>query len=207
MDKLFSDFMSKIQNDPETANQFESMGKMFEQVFQGEGAGDEGDAAENLKKMMGGFMDGEGEGAEGGENFDKMTDALLSQFMEKDLLYEPLVTAKKEIILTLEKCEKGETVIDEKDKNQMTEQLTCVTELVDLFDQNSTDKEKMIGIFERMNNVGSLFDVIKKYSPDSDLGKNSGVDGLGPISGLFGGDQGAQPGNGAGAMNPDCTLI
>jgi len=28
--------------------------------------------------MMGGFMDGEGEGAEGGENFDKMTDALLS---------------------------------------------------------------------------------------------------------------------------------
>lgn len=209
MDKLFGDFMNKIQNDPESANAFENMGKMFEQVFQGgENGGDETEATENLKKMMGGMMGGEGEaGGPEGQGFDKMTDMLLSQFMDKELLYEPLTTAKKEISLTLEKAEKGETTIDDKDKEQMTEQLACVNELVTLFDENSGDKEKMIEIFERMNNVGSLFEVIKKYSPDSEIGKNSGLEGLGPLAGMMGGGMPGGPG-GAGGPNPeDCNLI
>lgn len=70
-----------------------------------------------------------------------------------------------------------------------------------LFDENSNDKEKMIQIFEKMNNSGSLFDVIKKYSPDSEIGKNSGLDGLGPLAGMMGGGMSGSP-------NPeDCHLI
>lgn len=36
MDKLFGDFMSKINTDPEAKGAFDEMGKMFENMMSGE---------------------------------------------------------------------------------------------------------------------------------------------------------------------------
>lgn len=213
MDKLFEDFMSKIQQDPESKNAFNEMGKMFENVFTQNGDGQE-PLGEKFEKMMGGE-----EGAEENQNFDKMTDMLLSQFMDKELLYEPLCSAKTELRKAIDKHDKGEEMMEEKDKDVAVKQLACVEELVTLFENNSEDKQKMISIFERMNNLGSLFEIIKKYAPESDINQKSGMDELGPLAGLFSGGADGMPGMPPGmpampgmpgmpGANPeDCNLI
>lgn len=83
MDKLFTDFMSKIEQDPQAKGAFDEMGKMFEQMMTGEGA-------EDLNKMMGGMMGGDGADGKGAGDVDQLTDMLLDRFMDKELLYEPL---------------------------------------------------------------------------------------------------------------------
>lgn len=46
-----------------------------------------------------------------------------------------------------------------------------------MFDQGSTDKKKMIDIFEELNDQGSLFEFIQKYSPESNLNQGSQMPG------------------------------
>lgn len=205
MDKLFEDFMNKVQQDPESKNAFEEMGKMFESVFDQTGE-DNKPLGNKFEEMMG---DKPGDN----ENFDKMTDMLLSQFMDKELLYEPLCSAKTELGKALEKHDKGEEKMEEKDKKVAQEQLKCIEELIQLFESNSQDKKKMIAVFEKMNNLGSLFEIIKKYSPESDISKKSGFEEMGPLSGLFSGGgmpgmPGMPPMGGDGKVNPEeCNLI
>ena len=80
MDKMFEKFMTGLQQDPEGGAAFKEMNDMMKNMFAGQG-----------------FPDGMDSGPEGedpeGEKYDKMTDMLLYQFMDKDILYEPLQSA------------------------------------------------------------------------------------------------------------------
>ena len=203
MDKLFEDFMHKIESDPESKKAMDDMGKMFENVFSGMEGGEGAEGENPFSEMMKGMEGGE----EGG--FEKMTDMLLSQFMDKELLYEPLCSAKEELEKAMEKHEKKEIKMEEKDHQDAEQQLKCIDELIKLFDENSSDKEKMIAIFEKMNSLGSLFEIVKKYNPDSKLSKEGDLGGLGSLlgGGMPGMPQMPMPGQ-PGQPNPEeCRLI
>jgi len=157
---------------------------------------------------QGGGLGGENEG-EGEMGFDKMTDMLLNQFMDRELLYEPLSTAREEI----SKAIKENKEMPEEDRTKAIAQKECIDELIDLFDNEPENKEKMITVFEKLNQIGSLFELIQKYAPESSLNKEGTMNsnplfGGSPMPGMPGmGGMPGMPGMG-GPPNPeDCRLI
>ena len=181
MDKYFENFMQKLQQDPEGGAAFKGMADMMKGMFSG--MGDEEEEG------------GEGPGNPDSQKFDNMTDMLLEQFMEKDILYEPLISAKTEIETNIKK-----DTVEEKDKKQMEAQLDLINKLIHTFDTDPTNKPVLIGLFEEMNKVGSFFDIISKYSPKD----NNKPTAFGDLNNMFGG--GSNPLGGAGGKE-ECTLI
>ncbi len=85
------------------------------------------------------------------ENFDSMAQGFLKEFMDKEVLQEPLEEAKKNYEVYL--AEKGNT-LDETDKKNYKEQYNCILELIDILEKDPQNKEKMINIFEKMHDYG-----------------------------------------------------
>lgn len=178
MDKYFENFMEKLQG------------------AAGEGGAEGGPAFGDVKKMMdnllgeggsGGALDGAfGEGTDDEAGLDKMTDALLGQFMQKDILYEPIQAARKELSQAIEKPE-----TEEKDKEQMKSQIEAMDKILETFDKEPDNTEKLISLFEEVNKAGSFMEIISKYSPEHAPGMK-GLEGLfggmGPMGGMPGGD-------------------
>ena len=194
MDKMFEKFMTGLQQDPEGATAFKEMNDMMKNMFAGQG----------LPEGM--DQNPVGEEAEG-EKYDKMTDMLLYQFMDKDILYEPLQSAQTELKASLEKEN-----IDPKDQEQMQAQLRIIGELIEAFDKDPNNKEKMIGLFEQMNKVGSFVDILKKYSPQYNSKEAGGMEDFanlfGGAGGMGMGKQGPPGGlGGPGGKDEDCRLI
>ena len=187
MDKYFENFMQTLQQqDPEGGEAFKSMADMMKGMFGGLGEGMPDD------KEPGDPNDPEE------QKFDKMTDMLLEQFMEKDILYEPLLSAKKELDQNLLK-----EPVDQKDRDQMKAQLNIINQLIDTFDKEPNNKPRLIQLFEEMNKVGSFMDIISKYSPEHSSKQNA----FGDLNNLLGGGAGLPPGAGSGKPGEDCTLI
>jgi len=182
MDQYFENFMQKLQQEggPEGAGfNFKDMNDMMKNMFNGAG------------------MEGEDDGmdeTEDGKKLDKMTDMLLEQFMDKEVLYEPLKSAKTELTTNIEK--EG---VDPKDKETMKAQLKLIEDIIETFDKDPTNKAKLISQFEEMNKVGSFFDIISKYSPQQSNKK----DAFEELNNMMGG--GANPFSKPG--QEECRLI
>lgn len=206
LDQYFNNFMNKLNQDPDSKSAFNDMNEMMKKMFQGGGAGGLGGLA----------------GAAGGDDdmdekqMDDMTNTLLMQFMDKDILYEPLNCANTELTANLAK-----DTLDPKDREQMEAQLKIIKEIIATFDSEPDNKTKLIAQFEEMNKIGSFFDLISKYSPQHANQPNMfGGGGMGGLGGLFGGLGGAGPGGpgmpgmpgpeggeGGAPGQPDCCLI
>jgi hypothetical protein len=187
MDKHFEEFMNKLQQDPEGAAAFKEMKDMMGSLFGGMGG------------MGMGGMPGmpTGAGEEDDKKLDSMTDMLLEQFLDKDILMEPLQSAKSELSVNVTKPD-----IEAADKEKMQAQLNIIDQLIETFEKEPENKKKLIALFEEMNKVGSFFDLIAKYNPDH-AGKQ-GLGGLGGLESMFGGGPENPLGKGD---NPECTLI
>lgn len=160
--------------DPEIEKEFENFMKGLGQS----GQGSEEDAMKQLSSLMAGLMNemksGENNGEEGpagptGANFAKMFEGLMGSLdggdmdsatnmflegvMEKDLLQEPLTEAKKHYETYLEE-NKGK--LTETESKNYTEQYNCITQLIEVLDTEPNNKPKMIGLFEKMHEYGSL---------------------------------------------------
>lgn len=137
-----------------------------------------------------------------------MTDMLLEQFLDKDILMEPLQSAKTELSANVTKPD-----IDAADKEKMQAQLNIIDQLIETFEKDPNNKQKLIALFEEMNKVGSFFDLITKYNPEHankqpGFGAGPGLGGLGGMGGLGGLFGGGAPGNPMDkGDNPECTLI
>lgn len=87
------------------------------------------------------------------DNLDSATDNFLSGVMEKDLLLEPLSEAKKHYETYLEE-NKGK--LNETDSKNYTEQYNCIIQLLEVLDNDPNNKQKLIGLFEKMHEYGPL---------------------------------------------------
>jgi len=104
---------------------------------------DENQIKEAFSKMM------SNEGSD--NNIDDVAQKLLKEFMDKDILQEPLQEAEKNYLCYLQ--EKGNT-LNETDKKNYEAQLACVRELLETLDKTPDNKDKMIEIFEKMHDYG-----------------------------------------------------
>jgi len=105
-----------------------------------------GQADDQLKSILKNLM-----GNVENENFDSMAQGFLREFMDKDILQEPLEEAKKNYESYL--AEKGNE-LNETDKKNYTEQYNCILQLLEIIEKEPQDKEKMINIFEKMHDYG-----------------------------------------------------
>jgi peroxin-19 len=103
-----------------------------------------------LTDMFEKLLGGGGKPGEGGD-FDGMAQQLLKQFMDKDVLFEPLQEAEKSYV---EYLEKNGTTISADDKKRFEAQLNCVKELIQTLDKEPDNKDKMITLFEQMHDHG-----------------------------------------------------
>lgn len=145
--------------------------------------GPEGGADAQLKNILSGLM-----GSVGNDNFDSMAQNFLREFMDKDILQEPLTEAKKNYETYL-----GENVskLNETDKKNYTEQYNCINELLTVIDKEPENKEKMINIFEKMHDYGMPPEGI--LNPLQQAGMPMGMPGM-PGMGGMGGLGGVPPG-------------
>ena len=149
--------------------------------------GGENELFKNLNSMMGNAMnlDQAGPGGEGlpemDENMlDKYADLLLNQMIDKEIIYEPLVDAKKQMEVFFEKeniqlnsfsknkttteileNKTGESELSEEEKKKAIKQYGLICEIIDLVDmeekdQNDNHKEKIKDKFEELHESGGL---------------------------------------------------
>ena len=147
----------------------------------------------NIDKMFGAgmnFMNNpEGAPGENGQMpemnedmLDQYADMLLNQMIDKDIIYEPLIDAKKQMEEFLKKeniqvnafsktknidltseteTKKNESTLSEVDKNKALKQYSLICEIIDLIDLEESDKsinnkEKIKDKFEELHNAGGL---------------------------------------------------
>jgi len=139
---LMANLLSGLKNDPDLAKN----GKA------GEGASnpDKGASEDELKNVFSKLLGGNQKDG----NFDDIAQKLLKEFMDKEILLEPLQEAEKNYTQYLQEKKKGSTV-SETDKKNFEAQLDCIKELLIILQTNPTDKDKMINIFEKMHDYGS----------------------------------------------------
>ncbi|KRX06812.1 hypothetical protein PPERSA_11457 [Pseudocohnilembus persalinus] len=87
-----------------------------------------------------------------GDFMDQLADNLLKEFMDKDILLEPLKDAKENYSKYLEE---NEGKIDEKDYDKYVNQLACIDEILEIIDKDPNNKQDMIAKFEKMQEFGT----------------------------------------------------
>ncbi len=120
------------------------------------------------------------DGLDDNETFDKFTTDLLNQFVNKDLIYEPILEAKKKVQALIDKDPKNKTKAN-LDKLAKIDEIVL---LLDKKDQTQEDKDKIIKKFEELNDSGGLPEEIMKDcikdNPElanlQSLGKGKGCD-------------------------------
>lgn len=138
IEKEFNDFMKNINKNNSADEFLNEISKIMEK-----GVG------EQDPNFLKGFDD---------NNFDNFSKNLLYQFVNKDVIYEPLKEAKKKIEELLENNKNDK-------KNENEEKLKLINDIILLLDKNSNDekiKEDIITKFEELNDKGGLPDQIVK---------------------------------------------
>lgn len=92
-------------------------------------------------------------------NFDNFTNKLLDEFMDKEILEEPLKEAKESYTNFLK--EKGDT-LNEDDKTRFIKQSECINELLVILEKDPQNKIKLVETFEKMQEYGSPPEEITK---------------------------------------------
>ena len=147
-----------------------------------------GVAEAQLKNMLQGLMQNVDN-----ENFDSVAQNFLREFMDKDILQEPLLEAKKnyETYLAENKAKLNET-----DLKNYTEQYNCIMQLLGVIENEPENKEKMINIFEKMHDYGmppeGILNPLQQVQGLAGPGQAGGFPG--GIPGMPGGFPGGMPG-------------
>ena len=133
-------------------------------------------------------------------DFDSVAQNLLKEFMDKDILQDPLDEAKKNYE---DYFKKNENTIDPKELVRFKDQYNCILELLQVLEKDAQNKDKMIGIFEKMHDYGlppeGILNPLTKIQQGSNPGGMPGMGGLPNVGGMPGG----MPG-----MNPnDCNIF
>jgi peroxin-19 len=115
-----------------------------------EGTGEPGNGDPNADAQLKGLLEGLMKGA-GDDNFDSMAQNFLREFMDKDILQEPLLEAKKNYETYLDA---NKEKLNETDKTNYNEQYNCINKLLEVIEKEPENKEQMINIFEKMHDYG-----------------------------------------------------
>jgi len=156
LEKEYQEFLKSLNqeggpSEDDAMNQFSNlMSNLLSgmKLDEGTGEGNNGDpnADGQLKDLLQGLL----KGSES-DNFDSMAQNFLREFMDKDILQEPLLEAKKNYETYLaENKEK----LNETDKTNYTEQYNCINKLLEVIEKEPDNKEQMINIFEKMHDYG-----------------------------------------------------
>ena len=92
-------------------------------------------------------------------HFDNFATKLLHEFMDKEILEEPLKEAKKSYETYL--CEKG-TQISTEEFDRFKNQEKCIDELLVTLDKEPNNKDHLIVLFEKMQEYGAPPEEITK---------------------------------------------
>lgn len=146
--KEYADFMKNIASN-DNANDFLSqLNKLMES-----GVGDMIGMNNDFSNLLGSLDDN--------NQFDSLTDNLINQFIDKDVIYEPLKEARQKVNEHIN--------ADKKNKNQKNiKVLQILTEIINLMDTNSqttpTGRERIMQLFEELQEEGGLPEEIIQQS-------------------------------------------
>lgn len=159
MDPQTKEEFEKFMKDMQSGNggdQMQMLNQMMGQMFAGMGAtpGDGSSADGTQGKMPAGFQNNLGDmfkNFEDNPEYDQLANNLLSEFMDKDILEEPLVDSQKKYV---EYLAENKDKLSPSDKDRFTQQLRCVEEILVIVRTDSENKDKMIAKFEEMQEYG-----------------------------------------------------
>ncbi|KAL4468177.1 hypothetical protein ABPG72_017158 [Tetrahymena utriculariae] len=83
--------------------------------------------------------------------YDALANHLLQEFMDKDILEEPLVDSQKKY---KEYLEQNKDKLTAEDKERYEKQQKCIDEILEIVQKESNNKDKMIAKFEEMQEYG-----------------------------------------------------
>lgn len=132
---------------------FKNMGNMAQPDSNGEKNEEhkEGDVGSKFEDIFSKF--------EKTPHFDNFANKLLHEFMDKEILEEPLKEAKKSYQSFLE--EKGPT-LNKEEIERFTSQEKCIDELLITLEKEPNNKDHLIILFEKMQEFGAPPDEITK---------------------------------------------
>ena len=151
--------------------------------------GGQGEAPEaRLKSMLENLVKGEDD-----KTFELVAQNLLQEFIDKDVLQEPLLDAKRSYERYLEE---NKAKLHDTDLHNYMLQYNCIIQLLDLLEKEPENKEKMMNIFEKMSYYGSspegILDPLQNVRGDfNTLGQANGFSN--GLSGLFSPKNGQKP--------------
>ena len=135
---LMANLLTGLKNDPDLLSEDPTKPKT---------AGDEKFDDKDLKNTFSKMM-----GDTNSTNFDDIAQKLLKEFMDKDILMEPLQEAEKNYVVFLKEKDSS---LKENDKKNYVAQLNCIQELIIVLNQEPNNKDKMINLFEKMHDFGT----------------------------------------------------
>lgn len=160
LEKEFNDFMKSLQSGGEdnSINQLTNMmGELFKNMGgpTAESEEQKGDADPEVSKKLNDIFTK----FEKAPQFDNFANKLLHDFMDKEILEEPLKDAKKsyETYLT-EQSEK----LGKEEVERFRNQEKCIDELITTLDKEPNNKDKLISLFEKMQEFGAPPEEITK---------------------------------------------
>jgi peroxin-19 len=99
-------------------------------------------------------------------DFDSVAQNLLKEFMDKEILYEPLQEAKKNYD---EYLKANTDKIKDEDMKNYKGQYECIEKLIKICDSDANNKEEMIKTFEQMHEFGmppeGILNPLQKINP------------------------------------------
>ena len=142
----YEDFLNSLNQNEQTKNLLSQFSNMFN--FEGN---------PDLKNEQNPFLNF-GNSTENNTNFDDMTNTMLDNFLQKDVIYEPLLEAKTKLGPLINREAKN----DEEAKKIANDKKIygLVLELIDLFDKpdhtSKENKEIIMAKFEELHDLGGL---------------------------------------------------
>ncbi|EAR93628.2 Pex19 family protein (macronuclear) [Tetrahymena thermophila SB210] len=166
MKQEYEQFMKEMGEDGGKGMQF--MNQMLGQMFQGmnlnvPGEGQQPGNAQNQQgnDFQGGqmpdfnaFQNQFGDmfkNFEDNPEYDALANHLLQEFMDKDILEEPLVDSQKKY---KEYLEQNKDKLTAEDKERYQKQQKCIDEILEIVQKEPNNKDKMIAKFEEMQEYG-----------------------------------------------------
>ncbi|KAM3131210.1 hypothetical protein pb186bvf_016668 [Paramecium bursaria] len=110
-----------------------------------QGLGGDNEQTKQFQNLLGQFKDPQN----GEQNFDEMADKMLLQFMNKDLLYEPLKESKENYAKVLANQE-----LPQPQRQLYEKQAKCVDALLNQLELDPDNKQKLVQLFEEMQAAG-----------------------------------------------------
>lgn len=167
LEKEFTDFMKGLQGGGDDQNSMNQLTNMMGDLFKnmggppngvpGEGEEQKGpeDAHPELSKKFEDMFSK----FEKTPQFDNFATKLLHEFMDKEILEEPLKEAKKSYESFL--VEKG-SQLSKEEVDRFKNQEKCIDELILALEKEPNNKDHLINLFEKMQEYGAPPDEISK---------------------------------------------